>query len=135
MIAGGIGFIFALAVVMGSRKLRLANSLFALTLVILPIVYMLFALWAGHQSALLHEFLWGIPFFGAGIACFYLGLRKTGYIVAAMWFLHLLYDVFHDQLFTNAGVPGWYPALCAGFDLVIILYIVYLMRTPEPDRV
>jgi hypothetical protein len=39
-------------------------------------------------------------------------------MVAAGWASHALFDAVHDRGPTSR-LPGWYPAVCAGYDLAL----------------
>jgi len=49
-------------------------------------------------------------------------------VVGTFWLLHGLYDLVHGRLFTNAGVPAWYPVWCFMVDAVIGAYLMWLSR-------
>lgn len=40
--------------------------------------------------------------------------------------LHGVYDLVHPLTINNPGVPAWWPAFCAGFDLVLGSWAMYL---------
>jgi hypothetical protein len=39
-------------------------------------------------------------------------------LVAAGWASHALFDAVHDRG-PSSRLPGWYPAVCAGYDLAL----------------
>ena len=44
---------------------------------------------------------------------------KTGYkLLAAGWLSHAVFDAAHHRN-SSSQLPGWYPAVCAGFDAVV----------------
>jgi hypothetical protein len=55
------------------------------------------------------------------------GLRQAGptgtRILAAGWAAHAVFDAAHD-CGEDSLIPSWYPALCAGYDLVIAASLV-----------
>ena len=63
----------------------------------------------------------------AGLAVFSLaafaGLKVSHWILAAGWAVHVAWDVLLHGLPGAAFVPGWYPAVCAGFDLPLAAYV------------
>lgn len=124
-----IGVILALLAIFGVSKLSLSNHSYSLMLFSLPLIYAGFGVYAGDAAAVMKEMLWGVPFFIAAALCIY--SRKKAFIVllASFWFLHGAYDVFHDVLLINPGVPSWYPVFCLGFDAVVGSYLLlYINR-------
>lgn len=128
MIALVLGALFAVITIAMVKDLSLPPRFFALAMVGLPIVYMGLAALAGDMQAIGLELLYGLPFLLVGVVCFRRGFKASGILVTAMWAAHAAYDVYHNMLVANAGVPGWYPALCLGFDLVIVVYLFFLVR-------
>jgi hypothetical protein len=63
----------------------------------------------------------------SGLALFALaalwGLRVSPLILASGWALHSGWDVLLHTSANTAFVPDWYPAVCAGFDLLLAVYI------------
>lgn len=120
--AAGVLTIFVARVIRGQRWL------YSIGLLVLPGLYVLFALHAGEQAVGIRELLFGIPFLVAGLAFAIVSVRRSAIVVGAFWILHGLYDVMHGRLFTNPGVPGWYPVWCCAVDLVVGAYLIWLSR-------
>ena len=59
-----------------------------------------------------------------GMLLTYWSFRGSAYLVAFFWFLHALYDFFHDSIFINTGVFTWYPFLCGGRLCSMCVYAV-----------
>ncbi len=103
-----------------------ARKFFANTLVLAALIYVGFALVGlslGRSSIgwLLIEFL--------GVAIYLVfarfGLRRTAWFLALGWAFHIFWDIglhFSDKVMF---VPGFYPSVCIGFDLVFAVYIAY----------
>ena len=106
---------------------------YAMALLVAAAVYVGFALAAPHPYWLLVE--------GAGLGLFgavaWLGLRRSAWWLSVGWLAHVGWDLLHGGGHA-AFVPGWYPALCAGFDPVIALAIPLSLRrrahAPAEDR-
>lgn len=129
-----IGVLSVIGVILLSKRLRSDHWAYALSLIILPIPYLVFALFAENDQALALEFVYGLPFFAAGLLCLFIGFRGSAWVVACLWLIHAPYDVFHDQLFINDGVLGWYPLVCLGFDVAMGLYLILLAnRLPSAN--
>jgi hypothetical protein len=56
-------------------------------------------------TAVLAGATWGIP-------------KPARRVVAIGWAAHAAFDLLHEGG-TDTRLPRWYPALCAGFDLVL----------------
>lgn len=68
----------------------------------------------------------------AGVILFtllaWLGVRFSALILAAGWAVHVGWDVWLHKLMDVAFVPGWYPVICVGFDLLLAGYILARFR-------
>ena len=111
-----------------ARIIRGQRWLYSIGLLVLPSLYALFALHAGEQAAGVKEMIYGIPFLVAGLVFAFVSVRHSAVVVGAFWMLHGVYDLMHSRLFTNPGVPGWYPVWCCSVDVVIGAYLVWLSR-------
>jgi hypothetical protein len=99
----------------GSRAL----TVYALSLVITALIYVLFAVRGGAGSSQL-----GLE--AAGLALFtflaVLGRRMPAFLVVG-WAGHSLWDLILHKLMDAMKVPSWYPLACLSFDLVVAAYI------------
>ena len=111
-----------------ARSIRGQRWLYSIGLLVLPSLYALFALQAGEYAVGVKEMLYGLPFLAAGLAFALVSVRQSAVVVGAFWMLHGLYDLVHDRLITNRGVPGWYPVWCCSVDVVIGAYLLWLSR-------
>jgi hypothetical protein len=85
--------------------------------------YVLFASMAGSTHALLIE---------TGVAMVFLivaltGFRRSLWLVAAALAGHGAFDAVHGRLIANPGVPAWWPAFCASYDVVAAGYLAFLL--------
>lgn len=123
------GVILAATVLIAFHKIAtdIKIRLLSISIIILPLIYVGFVLigLANHTATtewLYYEFAGLIVFSGFAL----LSLRISPYFIAAGWGLHIIWDaLFH---FDAAFVPYFYPAFCIGFDAVIALYAIYLLR-------
>ena len=127
MVALVLGILVAVITIAMAKDLDLPPRSYAVGMVGLPLVYMLFALSVGDMRAMGLELAYGLPFIVAGVICFRRGFKGSGILVVALWGLHAAYDVYHHLLVANAGVPYWYPALCLGFDIMMVVYLLRLV--------
>jgi len=116
----GIGFVLLVRL---SGSYRREKRSFAIGLVVTALIYVRLAISNGALSWISIEL--------AGVAIFavfaWLGLKKTGWLLAAGWALHPLWDAgLHD--YSTQFVPHWYIGGCIGFDLLVAIYIAFRGR-------
>ena len=141
------GIIVAIVVVIHFRKTKLERKVWVYPLLIatFPVYYWIFAIYASDMQALYKEILVGFVFIGMAVWAIKVN-RKLGLILLALaCILHGVYDVVHDNLFTNSGVPSWWPELCGSIDVLIGMYLLYLaislpisgwatISNPDPEK-
>lgn len=92
----------------------------AIGLVVAALIYVGFGLFSGSLRWLLIE-LAGVPIYAVFA---WLGLKRSGWWLAAGWALHPLWDAgLHD--YSTHFVPHWYIAGCSGFDLLVAAYVAF----------
>jgi len=106
------------------------KKFFARTLVLAALIYVGFSL-AGLISGsasfnwLLVELL--------GVAIYFsfasLGLKKSVAFLGVGWILHIAWDVGLHFSESVMFVPGFYPGICIGFDLVFGIFVIYKFFT------
>jgi RsiW-degrading membrane proteinase PrsW (M82 family) len=116
------GFLAALAILGLGKATRQADTIpfYSTVLIVIALVYVLFAVMAGRASTIIAE---------SGIAAVFVGLavggarwervRAAGVLVAVGLVAHGAYDLVRDALITNAVVPGWWPVFCGVVDVVL----------------
>jgi hypothetical protein len=130
----GLGLLMGALTVWLVRRLKIERWGYTLSLMGLPLFYIFFALRSGDENTAFIEFFYGMLYLASGLVFAISRLKFSTYIVATLWLLHAAYDVVHGHLVMNLGVPGWYPSLCLGFDIVIAAYLFWLAgRLPEGD--
>ncbi len=97
----------------GVERYRLAVGL-----TLAAAIYAAFSMNAGPGIWVLAE-LAGVGLFGV-IAL--VGYRRSAFLVAAGWVLHVGWDVIH-HIVNVRFIPSWYPDACISFDLVIAVYL------------
>jgi hypothetical protein len=134
LIPFGAGALLALGFVLFARRLGREPLVYGLGLIVAAAVYPVAAAVAGVWGNLGFEAL-GFALFGlAGV----LGLRGRLWPLAAGWALHGVLDVGLYVCDRGVYIYSWYETLCAGFDLVLAVYLVTLIRrapaarAPEP---
>lgn len=117
------------------RHLKIERWAFASGLLVMPFIYVAFALYADTTAIAYLEILSATPFVIAALFCFRLGWHSSIYLLAAGWFAHGLYDLGHNLFFVNSGTPMWYPVICGVFDFVVASYLILIARnvSKSPD--
>lgn len=103
------------------------RSFYFTVLVVIASYYVLFAVMGGSGYALIWELVIAAVFSTVAIvgALFFPTLVGIG-IVA-----HGLFDLVHDGIVENAGVPTWWPGFCGSIDVVLGLWVISLARSRE----
>ncbi len=124
-----VGIALAVLMILSGRFQKNESWLYSASAIGLPLIYVGFAVYVGNSTAIWLELLYGLPYVGIGIACLFFDFKASGYIVAFLWGFHGVYDLSHEQLFINEGIPEWYPLFCAALDVVVAVYIAFLAST------
>lgn len=120
-----IGIVLALTVSGFARATGLDRdrAFYPILMMVIASYYVLFAVMGGSMQALLVESIVMVAFMLAAVVGFKRDLR----VVVGGLGAHGLFDVFHDLVSTNPGVPGWWPAFCLAFDLGAAVFLASLL--------
>ena len=100
-------------------------------LLVIALLYDLFAVLGGSMQALLVESLVGLVFAASAVA----GFKGSLWIVAAGLAGHGILDLFHGHLISNPGVPPFWPAFCGSYDVAAGACLAWLLkRSAIPSR-
>lgn len=99
-----------------------ANAIYCVTLVYIAAVYVGPALARGAPGDVV-EMLASLGFVALALA----GLAGGEAWLASGYILHGMWDAFHVDL-AHSGLPGWYVPACIGFDWVVGLWIIRVMK-------
>jgi hypothetical protein len=101
------------------------RSFYSTILVIVASYYVLFAVLDSSAHALVWELVIAVAFSTVAItgALFLPTLVGIGIIA------HGLFDLVHDGLIANSGVPTWWPSFCASIDVVLGLWVIIVTRS------
>jgi uncharacterized membrane protein HdeD (DUF308 family) len=101
------------------------RSFYSTILVIVASYYVLFAVLDSSAPALVWELVIAVAFSTVAItgALFLPTLVGIGIIA------HGLFDLVHDALIENSGVPTWWPSFCASIDVVLGLWVIIVTRS------
>ena len=119
------GVVYALLFVAIARLAkRFQNPVLAVSILGAAVPYVAIGLGAREASDLVVEF-GGIALFAALAA---MGAWiSPGYLVAA-WAAHAAWDIAIPMWVDTRYMPAWYAAVCVGFDCVVSLYVVSVIR-------
>ncbi len=99
-------------------------------LVVIASYYVLFAVMGGSTSAIIVESVATTVFATVAV----IGFRSSPWIVAAALAAHGVFDLIHGSLIANPGVPEWWPAFCATFDVAIAAGLSWLILQRKRTR-
>ncbi len=120
-----VGLILALGVSLGGTAVGLDRDRAFYTTVALAIgtYYLLFAVMGGTTVALAQE----IAAYAVLAVVAILGFHRSLWLVAAALAGHGVFDIFHAKLIANDGVPDYWPAFCASYDVTAGIYLAWLL--------
>ena len=121
-----LGLVAALVLVLlGIRIYRSkAPAAWGIGLVIAALIYVAFAI-AGQAWDWLPVEIGGVVLYGF---FFWLSRRFSPIWLAVGWFLHVGWDLFLHPAGHPGYVPAWYPGVCLGFDILIGIYLLLVLR-------
>ena len=116
-----IGIILGLIIVLSGKVTRFENNrwFYPAILIVIGLLYILFGIFDGKVEVIVFETFFAAIFVGAAVA----GFKKSLLIAAVGIFLHGVFDVFHNFIIENSGVPNFYPQFCLAVDFVLAFYL------------
>ena len=115
----GAGLAIVLAVAAKVTRFDQDRSFYPTVLIVIATYYVLFAFMSGE--AIVEEIIVASAFFIAAIAR---AMRPV--VVGVGILLHGVFDFLHPTFITNSGVPVWWPAFCAGVDILLGAWVIWL---------
>lgn len=94
-------------------------------MIVIALLYALFAVMGGSTRALALEAIPGTAFILASV----FGFKRSLWFVVVALVAHGLFDALHGHLISNPGVPSWWPAFCLAYDVVAGLYLAWLLTS------
>lgn len=101
------------------------RAFYPTVMIVIALLYGLFALLGGSLAALAME---SVPMAGFILAAT-LGFKRNLWLVVAALAVHGVYDFFHSRLFANPGVPLWWPGFCGTYDVVAAGWLAWMIRS------
>ena len=124
-----IGLVLALVVSVFARSVGLDRdrAFYPTVLIVVALLYVLFAVMGGSMRALLLESMVMALFLCAAV----LGFKFNMWLVAAGLAAHGVFVFLHRYILTNPGVPEWWPAFCGAYDVAaagVLAWLVWSSR-------
>jgi hypothetical protein len=89
------------------------RAFYPTVLIVVGSYYVLFAAMSGSVQTVALECVGMTAFTMAAVA----GFKWSTWIVVVGLAAHGVFDGFHGHILENSGVPAWWPAFCASYDL------------------
>ena len=106
-----------------------SRNFYPVVLIVIASYYVLFAVQASTAALWLEVVLFG-AFFLVSI----IGFRFSLWVVIVGLAAHGLFDMIHDTLIDNAGVPRWWPGFCLAFDVIVAVYAAARVSAVDTAR-
>lgn len=128
IIAGLIATLTIVALGYATRQGR-ALSFYGTVLIVIALVYVLFAVMNGTPRTIIVESAIAAVFIAVAVA----GTRFTsrhaaGLLMAGGLAAHGGYDLVHTAIVSNPAVPSWWPLFCAVVDIVLGGWVAALLH-------
>ena len=122
-----IGVLLAVGIAALAKFIRFDQdrSFYSTVLVIIASYYVLFAVLDGSGYALVWELVIVVAFSTVAI----IGALFLPTLVGIGIIAHGLFDLVHDVIIENPGVPAWWPSFCGSVDIFLGLWVVILTRS------
>jgi hypothetical protein len=122
-----VGVLLAIAIAALAKFTRFDEdrSFYSTVLVIIASYYVLFAVLGDSSHALVWELVIAVAFSTVAI----IGALVLPTLVGIGIIAHGLFDLVHDIIIDNPGVPTWWPMFCASIDILLGLWVVILTRS------
>ena len=101
------------------------RAFYPTVMIVIALLYSLFAVMGASTHALIVEALIGAVF----IALAVLGFKRSLWLVVIALAAHGVFDLVHDAVVFNSGKPAWWPAFCSTYDVTAAAYLAWLLRS------
>ena len=103
------------------------GAFYPTVLIVIGLLYVLFAVVGGSREALLLDGLLCVLFIVAAVV----GFRYSLWVVVFGLIGHGIMDLVHHRLVVNPGVPVWWPGFCLTYDVVAGLILGLLIASKK----
>lgn len=101
------------------------RALYPTILIVIASYYVLFAVMGGSMHALVIEVVAMSVFSIFAIV----GFKSSLWLVAIALAGHGAFDLLHQRLVANPGVPTWWPTFCLAYDVLLAGILAWLLRS------
>jgi hypothetical protein len=125
-----IGVVGALLVAVFARVVGLDRdrAFYPTVMIVIALIYVLFAVMGGSMQALAIDGLIMIAFVVMAV----MGFKRSLGLVALALVAHGVMDLFHAGLVNNPGVPAFWPAFCMAYDVTAGGYLAWVVWRSSP---
>jgi hypothetical protein len=100
------------------------RAFYPTVVIVVALYYVLFAAMSGSLETVLLESIVMMAFATAAVV----GFKSSQWIVVAALAGHGVFDALHGKVIENSGVPVWWPAFCAAYDLGAAAGLAWLVK-------
>ena len=127
-----IGVVLSAVVACWARfvKFDRDRAFYPTIVVVVASYYVLFAAMSGSLDTVAAELVGLTLFMIAAVV----GFRSSPSVVVAALAGHGIYDTFHSLVVHNTGMPEWWPAFCASYDLAAAGWLALILRQASMKR-
>jgi hypothetical protein len=120
-----IGIVLALVVSCFARVTGLDRdrAFYPTLAIVIALYYVLFAVMGGSGHTLVVEAIVMIAFVAVAVV----GFKFNLWLVVGALASHGVFDVLHDLVVTNPGVPEWWPSFCLTYDIAAAGFLAWLL--------
>src|SRR5687768_16521164 len=128
-----VGIVLSVVVALFARSVGLDRdrAFYPTVMIVIALIYVLFAAMTGSVETVLLESVVAIGFVTAAVA----GFKSSVWIVVGALAGHGVFDAIHGQVIENPGVPIWWPAFCGAYDVGAAACLAWLVaRAPTTKK-
>jgi hypothetical protein len=121
-----IGIMLSLVVALFARSVGLDRdrAFYPTVVIVVALYYVLFGAMSGSMQTVFLESFVMMVFASAAVV----GFKSSEWIVVAALAGHGVFDAFHGYVLENSGMPVWWPAFCAAYDLGAAGILAWLIQ-------
>lgn len=119
----GVALAVGVGIFAGVLGLDKDRSFYPVVLIVIAVIYILFAAIAESTTTIVVEMLPALVFIAAAA----IGFKKSLWLVAGGLALHGVFDSIHHHIISNPGVPSWWPEFCLAYDITAAVYLGVLI--------
>lgn len=100
------------------------RAFYTTVMLVIAFLYTLFAVIGLSTHAIIIESAVGVMFAALAVS----GFKSSLWLVVAALAAHGVFDFFHGRIIANPGVPVFWPAFCAAYDITAAAYLAWLLK-------